>query len=221
MTNEERRSVSDLMLMCYPHHRETNNVAKYTVADLKRMKAAHERRFSRPDRAMREKVARLHWAELVGAGVVAGASLGGIVQQIRSALDPPVRPSEQPRETLPKELELGLRYTPTAKVYCFSRDPLHLSVGDLFIEIFKSVGWLVESMDKPPRFQNGEEPDFDHSMLMMFEFKNLHQLPIGRQAIDELFRKCGFVSGSDEGETVRRQGDGLIRFYTPMVVRGR
>jgi hypothetical protein len=45
------------------------------------------RRFSRPDRAMREKVARLNWAALVGAGVVAGASMGGTVRQIRSAFD--------------------------------------------------------------------------------------------------------------------------------------
>jgi hypothetical protein len=116
MTNEERCSASNLMLMYYPHHRETNDVARYTVADLKRMKAAHERRFSRPDRAMREKAARLNWAALVGAGVVAGMSIGGIVQQIRSVFDALVRPSKEsdaePR-TLRNELKQGLRYAPT------------------------------------------------------------------------------------------------------------
>ena len=75
MTNEERCSASNLMLMCHPHHRETNDVARYPFADLKRMKAAHERRFSRSERALREKLAQLNWAALVGAGVVAGMSI--------------------------------------------------------------------------------------------------------------------------------------------------
>lgn len=55
MTNEERRAFSNLMLMCYPHHQETNDVTKYPVARLKQMKEDHERRFSSPGRAMREQ----------------------------------------------------------------------------------------------------------------------------------------------------------------------
>jgi hypothetical protein len=54
MTNEQRRHVSNLMLMCYEHHQKTNNVAEYTVKRLRQMKADHERRFSRPDRAILE-----------------------------------------------------------------------------------------------------------------------------------------------------------------------
>ncbi|GAB3656278.1 hypothetical protein [Ramlibacter alkalitolerans] len=56
MTNEERRHVSNLMLMCYPHHKETNDVAAYPVAKLKKMKQDHENRFSNPDRAILEKL---------------------------------------------------------------------------------------------------------------------------------------------------------------------
>lgn len=52
MTNEERRQASNLMLMCYPHHVETNDVEAYPVARLKQIKADHERRFSHPDRAI-------------------------------------------------------------------------------------------------------------------------------------------------------------------------
>lgn len=46
MTNEERRAFDNLMLMCYEHHVVTNDVSKYTVAELKRMKKAHEDKFS-------------------------------------------------------------------------------------------------------------------------------------------------------------------------------
>lgn len=46
MSNEERRAPSNLMLMCYKHHQETNNVEVYKVEDLQKMKANHERLFS-------------------------------------------------------------------------------------------------------------------------------------------------------------------------------
>jgi hypothetical protein len=222
MTNEERRSVSNLMLMCYPHHRESNDTTKYTVSKLKRMKAAHERRFSRPDRAMREKVGRLNRAALVSAGVVAGASIGAVIHQIRSVFDALVGPSDEPTanlRALQKDMEQSLRYAPTGIIYYFSRDRLHLAVGNLFLEIFKSVGWRVERMDKPFRFRDGEEPNFHHSMLMVFAFKNSNQLPIGRQAIDELFQKCGFVSSRGQARAVHRERGQVITFYTLVVVQ--
>lgn len=42
-TNEERRAFSNLMLLCYDHHIETNDVEKYTVKRLKKMKQDHEK----------------------------------------------------------------------------------------------------------------------------------------------------------------------------------
>src|SRR2546423_768764 len=45
-TDEERRAYSNLMLMCYPHHVETNNVATYPVGRLQQMKADHEAKFT-------------------------------------------------------------------------------------------------------------------------------------------------------------------------------
>ena len=41
-TNNERRSFHNLMLLCYPHHKTTDDVNVYTVEKLKEMKAAHE-----------------------------------------------------------------------------------------------------------------------------------------------------------------------------------
>lgn len=54
MTNEDRRNTSNLMLMCYPHHQETNDVKTFTVAALRKIKAEHEGRFAHPDRAILE-----------------------------------------------------------------------------------------------------------------------------------------------------------------------
>jgi hypothetical protein len=54
MSNEERRSAANLMLMCYPHHQTTNDVAKFPTELLRKFKADHEGRFSRADRAILE-----------------------------------------------------------------------------------------------------------------------------------------------------------------------
>jgi hypothetical protein len=55
MTNDERRAVGNLMLMCYAHHVKTNDVKTYTVDVLRKFKSDHERRFSEPQRAILEK----------------------------------------------------------------------------------------------------------------------------------------------------------------------
>ena len=56
MTNEDRRSVTNLMLMCLEHHKVTDDVGRFPVELLRQMKLDHERRFSRPDRAILEKL---------------------------------------------------------------------------------------------------------------------------------------------------------------------
>lgn len=45
-TNEERRSLENLVLLCYQHHVHTNHVEKYTVEVLKKIKKDHENKFS-------------------------------------------------------------------------------------------------------------------------------------------------------------------------------
>ena len=46
MTNEERRSFGNLMLMCHHHHVVTDDVKKYNVEKLKEMKRNHEATYS-------------------------------------------------------------------------------------------------------------------------------------------------------------------------------
>jgi len=45
-TNEQRRQPSNLVLMCYDHHVETNDVSKFSVDRMKRIKEEHEKLFS-------------------------------------------------------------------------------------------------------------------------------------------------------------------------------
>ena len=45
-TNEQRRSFDNLLLMCSNHHKVTNNVNKYPVKKLKKIKDEHESRFT-------------------------------------------------------------------------------------------------------------------------------------------------------------------------------
>ncbi|MGQ8826224.1 hypothetical protein ACUTUE_23295 [Bacillus sp. NA_146.1] len=45
MTNEDRRALSNLMLLCYEHHKTTDNTEVYTVKKMQEMKAKHEGKF--------------------------------------------------------------------------------------------------------------------------------------------------------------------------------
>lgn len=45
-TEEERRSPDNLLLLCYAHHQITNDVSRYPVAELQRMKREHEMKCS-------------------------------------------------------------------------------------------------------------------------------------------------------------------------------
>ncbi|MBJ7321704.1 MAG: hypothetical protein JHC70_05095 [Rhodococcus sp.] len=44
-TDEERRHVSNLLLLCYEHHLDTDDVAAYPVGRMRKMKEDHESRF--------------------------------------------------------------------------------------------------------------------------------------------------------------------------------
>lgn len=46
MTNEQRRHISNLMLMCYPHHKTTDDEIEYPTPKMQQMKGAHEARFT-------------------------------------------------------------------------------------------------------------------------------------------------------------------------------
>jgi hypothetical protein len=222
MTNEERRSAPNLLLMCYPHHRETNDVTRYTVADLKGMKGNHERRFSRPDRAMRERVARLNRAALVGAGIGVGMSIDNIAAKIRSVLTTLVQPAREPDpkpDSIREKLLNVLRFAPRGTVHCYSRDPLHLSVGEAFLELFQESGWYVSWLSEPPTLGKDRTPDFNHSMLMLFTVRDQHQQSNAKAAVDEFFDLAGFERSEDTDVTSGFEEGKRLRFYIPVGIK--
>ena len=46
-SDEERRGYANLLILCYPHHVETDDVTRYPVQALRQMKALHEQQFER------------------------------------------------------------------------------------------------------------------------------------------------------------------------------
>jgi len=48
-TDKERNGHENLILFCYPHHVETNDVSEYTVEKLKAFKREHEAKFEKSD----------------------------------------------------------------------------------------------------------------------------------------------------------------------------
>lgn len=56
MTNEDRRAFDNLMLMCHKHHVVTNDVEKYPVTELKKMKKVHENKFSNVIQQMQNSI---------------------------------------------------------------------------------------------------------------------------------------------------------------------
>src|SRR6185295_13567871 len=64
MTNEQRADFPNLMLMCYPHHQKTNDVAAYPVNALTEMKTKHEAKFTDVVKLIRESVSDHTLAEV-------------------------------------------------------------------------------------------------------------------------------------------------------------
>lgn len=62
-TNEKRREFSNLMLMCHPHHKKTNDVDKFPVKVLQKMKSDHESKFSDVARTMQRSVSDITEAD--------------------------------------------------------------------------------------------------------------------------------------------------------------
>ncbi|GAB4532355.1 MAG: hypothetical protein Tsb0014_16750 [Pleurocapsa sp.] len=48
-SDEDRRSYENLLILCYPHHIETNDVNEYPVSRLKQIKNEHEQLFEKSD----------------------------------------------------------------------------------------------------------------------------------------------------------------------------
>ena len=64
-SNEDRRQYSNLMLMCYEHHKVTDNVEIYTTEKMHQIKASHENKFrAAPTYATPDQIDRVAQIEL-------------------------------------------------------------------------------------------------------------------------------------------------------------
>jgi hypothetical protein len=52
MDNKQRAAFSNLLLLCYKHHKKTDNEKKYPVPSMQKMKTDHEKIFTHPERAL-------------------------------------------------------------------------------------------------------------------------------------------------------------------------
>jgi hypothetical protein len=221
MTNEERRSFANLMLLCYEHHVVTNDVERFSVAVLQEMKAAHEKCFSQPTRALDERLARIKWQSLVAAGVLSGITVPEVAHRIRSFLDLIIHHSD---DTAPASLRELLRqrlcYIPSGVVYFYARDPAHVAVGEQLLEVLSSAGWRVVRLEEAPSWANEKRIDLDNGMLMAFEVADKHQIENTRQAIGEFLAMCGFGSPDNDDDVVGSDRQ-TIKVYIPFLVHRR
>lgn len=74
----------------------------------------------------------------------------------------------------------------------YSRDPLHIAVGDQLLAIITDAGWQATEFQKTLPSGPGEQMDFDHCMLMLFIVPETEQLSNPREVINEFFGLCGF-----------------------------
>lgn len=64
-TNEQRRAYSNLILLCYEHHVETNDIKKFDTPRMQQMKAEHERKIDRFVQSLRWNVTDLTAADVM------------------------------------------------------------------------------------------------------------------------------------------------------------
>lgn len=65
-SREDRRHVSNLMLMCYKHHKITDDTERYPVGVLNQMKADHEKKFSDVVEKIRQSIVDVAAAQPIG-----------------------------------------------------------------------------------------------------------------------------------------------------------
>ena len=85
MTNEQRRAFPNLMLMCHGHHKVTDDVDKFPVERLQRMKSRHEAQFTHPEKLMLDSIK--DWT--IYSNATFPINLGAFCRVLNHALDEP------------------------------------------------------------------------------------------------------------------------------------
>jgi hypothetical protein len=207
-TEGDRQAFSNLIVLCKNHHAVIDgDEAVYTVAVLQEMKSQHEARATKPFLIGDDVAARI--VAFMAGVVVAGTfgelarEIGAVIKAVREAL-PSVEKS--PKEKLIEELLQTLRFAPKGVIQHFAIDPAHQDLGGFFSAIFRSSGW--RDLGQLPGSRRADRPE----LILLFSLPDLHQVSNATQAIDEVFRKCGFVTvREEEQEAYLSATDGRLR----------
>jgi len=218
-TEAERQGFDNLILLCANHHiLIDDDDVTYTVEVLREMKRRHEESSTGPFEISDQTAQRIILAMTAGA---AGAGIGEVVREVMdfaralaNALGPPEekKPDDQ-GDPLVRDLENILRYAPKGQVAYDSDDDAHRKVGAFFSEVFKRGGWRAATPHPNVRTHPWTKDARASALLMFFVLQDSHQVHIARQAIDQVFERCGFRRSEDAGRTNYKSKDASIRIY--------
>jgi hypothetical protein len=205
------------MLMCYAHHQVTNDVHKYTVARLRDIKLAHERRFSAADRELRERIQKLKWTTLIGAGIVAGVAIDDIAHHMTDTLGYAAGSDDLRRKRLHSDLEQSLRYAPRGAVFWHSPADPDRDVAKQLLEVFQAAGWSIAELSEVPKFGPASVLS-DRAGTMIFVIGDKNQVSNARQAIFDFFEVCGFTAVDPNKDDLSSKGDRRVQFQIMVVI---
>ncbi len=108
-TNEERRAFGNLLLLCYEHHRITNDIERYPVSEMNRIKAEHEAKYTDAARKIQSTVVDHTKREEIALPTtlnnlrsvlnIKDYESGQILEDIRVIKEVAIRLQKLPRET--------------------------------------------------------------------------------------------------------------------------
>lgn len=218
----KRQSYENLIVLCPNHHTLVDGDENTFTADVLRdMKRRHEARAAKKFIISDKLATRI--AFLLG-GMAIGAGIGEMVREVRDVartMSEAIAPASPEAKFFRRGLGRILRYAPKGVLLYFSRDPTNLQIGSFFIEIFKAAGWRIEKLADDRHLRWERRVDYQRGMLLFFSMSDRNQVPNGRQAIDEVFRKCGFTvaHNDDKYEAADKERGTRITFY--LIVRAR
>jgi len=180
------------------------------------MKGRHEARVTEPFEISDETAKRIILVMTAGAaGAIIGEVMRGIADFARAMANAPGpqttgkgKPAEK-SDPLIRDLENILRYAPKGLVAYDSEDDGHKKIGAFFSDVFKRGGWRPVTLRiEPSTLAPGAS-----ALRMLFLLRDPNQVHNARQAVDQVFSRCGFRSSNEPGGQGYRSEDATIRIY--------
>lgn len=213
-SDRERHSFENLICLCANHHRVIDSdEMRYSRGALLEMKRRHEAiatsRFVVDDYTL-EKIAKT--LGYVAVGSVIGEAVRQIASLVRGKSISKRRTSRQTKaKRWFNSLVEGLRFAPAGELDV-SLYKIECELGcDFFIELFRRGGWRVRKHTSRVGAHTELSADFVFSIFRSQQASNT------RQAIEEVFNKCGFVKRDDAVTTGQLKSMRMVLGITMLV----